>query len=160
MDLGGTWHGEYTYGAAYDALAGSSVPFVLSLTQSQPGQFVGYVRDDATKGGQPERGRIRGERRGNTITFVKTMPTGYVADENGSKEATAAWLRRTFGPDAPGAVPHRILYAGTLSADGTTLSGRWQIPARSLASNDDVVHMIGGEGTWTAHRVSDLPSEV
>ena len=98
MKLTGTWHGEYTYGPGYGpAIAGTSVPFVLSLTESWLARFRGYVRDDASRGGQPERGRIAGTRHSASLTFQKTMPVGYVAGDDGKHEESRSWLKRVFG---------------------------------------------------------------
>ena len=160
MKVTGTWHGEYTYGPLYEALAGKRVPFVLSLTESWLQRFAGYVRDDASKGGQPERGRIAGKRRGAAIEFVKTMPVGYVFDDEGRMEEKSSWVRRVFGVEQPDASPHRIHYSGDLSADGQSVAGKWQIQSRVIARDGGVAHVFGGEGTWTARRVSDSPSEV
>jgi len=161
VKLTGTWHGEYTYGPGYGtALAGTSVPFVMSLTESWLRKFAGYVRDDASKGGQPERGRIAGMRQDRVITFVKTMPTSYVSDEQGRKVEKRAWLRTMFGLENPELSPHRIHYQGTWSPDGQHVSGTWSIRSEVVGEDGDGVHMVGGEGTWTARRVADLPSEV
>jgi hypothetical protein len=160
MKVTGTWQGEYTYGPGYETLAGKSVPFVLSLTESWLQRFAGYVRDDASKGGQPERGRIAGKRSGTAIEFVKTMPVGYVTNEDNKMEEESSWLRRVFGVEQPETSPHRILYSGELSADGQSAAGKWLIQSRMVAQDGDIQHVVGGEGTWTARRVSDLPTEV
>lgn len=161
MKATGTWHGEYTYGPGYGPpMAGKSVPFVLSLTHSWPDRIVGYVRDDAAKGGMPERGRIAGKTSGAKIEFVKTMPVSYVTDESGNVVERKAWLRREFGIENASVGPHQIHYAGTLDPDGQTMRGSWIIRLRTNAATGDLVGAVGGEGTWTARRVSDLPSEV
>lgn len=160
MKLTGTWLGEYTYGPGYGPIAGTSVPFRLSLTESLLRSFAGYVRDDATKGGMPERGRIAGRRAGDAITFVKTMPVGYVTDDDGKPVEKRTWLKTMFGIDRSEVSPHRIHYSGTLAADGQQMRGAWVIHSEVIAEQDDVVHCTGGEGTWTARRISDLPSEV
>jgi hypothetical protein len=96
----GTWLGEYTYGEAYQGTAGKSVPFTMSLTESWMGRVVGYVRDDASKGGQPERGKIHGGRRGHMLEFVKTMPTADLgvrlrAAERRPRKSSRSLPRRT-----------------------------------------------------------------
>jgi hypothetical protein len=158
--LTGTWHGEYTYGDFYADLAGQRVPFVLSLTESWRYRLSGYVRDDAARGGQPERGRITGVRRGAAVAFVKTMPVGYVTDGDGTRVEVAAWLRRTFGIETPDLPPHRIHYAGELTPDGQTLAGTWVIRPTVVAEGSAGAQCIGGDGTWTARRTSDRPSTV
>jgi hypothetical protein len=160
MKVTGTWHGEYTYGPEYGAVTGKSVPFVLSLTESWWRRFAGYVRDDAARGGQPERGRVAGKRRGAAIQFVKTMPVGYVTNDQGKlSETTNAWLQRTFGGEQRGTSPLRIHYSGNLSVDGQSAAGQWLIKRRVVSQGGQLVR-LGGEGTWTARRISDLPTAV
>ena len=160
MKVTGTWHGEYTYGAVYEGSAGKSVPFVLSLTDSWVRGILGYVRDDETRGGMPGRGRIVGSRRGAAIRFVKTMPRNHVFDENGQSVDHREWLRSQGIEVRHELPPHEIHYSGELSADGTTAAGRWIIHPEELETNQGTFETGGGEGTWTARRVSDLPTEV
>lgn len=160
MKVTGTWNGEYTYGEAYQGIVGKSVPFTMSLTESWMSRVVGYVRDDATKGGQPERGKIHGGRRGLTLEFVKTMPTAYMADPDGSqKETRSSWLKRTYGIEEDPTAPHRIHYVGRLSADGHSVHGEWLIRQRQVQTDQGMVE-LAGTGTWSARRIADLPSEV
>ncbi|MBL8726830.1 MAG: hypothetical protein JNM25_00260 [Planctomycetes bacterium] len=160
MKVSGTWHGEYTYGEIYD-FAGKSVPFTMSLTESWLRRIAGYVRDDASKGGMPERGRILGTRRGSTIEFVKTMPVGYVTDPDGQMVETRSWLQRAFGIANPPAAPHCIEYVGELAADGQSVRGQWRIRPRVVAEDEQGQHLFGGgTGTWSARRIADLPTEV
>lgn len=160
MKITGTWHGEYTYGPGYEQIAGKSVPFVLSLTESWMRRIAGYVRDDASKGGMPERGRIAGSRRAATITFVKTMPIGYVMDADGKPLDPRVALRRDHGIEVPELPPHRIHYSGTLAQDGQSIAGSWVIRQTTIETDQGVLESAGGDGTWTARRVSDLPAEV
>lgn len=160
MKVTGTWLGEYTYGPDYESLAGKSVPFTLSLTESWLRKIQGYVRDDATKGGMPERGRIAGKRDGAELTFVKTMPIGYVKDADGTLRDPREVLRRDQGFELPKLPPHRIEYRGTMAADGQSAAGRWVILPASIETSQGVWQSTGGEGTWTARRIADLPSAV
>jgi hypothetical protein len=152
----GTWSGEYTYGATYTT-AGQSVPFTLSLTESSgigsllgKHRVLGYVRDDATRGGMPERGTIHGQRRGSRVRFRKTMPNHYVQDERGRLVDLREFARAEHGVELPdGLPPHHIDYEGTLGDDGETMQGTWSIRGGE-----------GGTGTWTARRRSPLPNEV
>ncbi|MBX3461553.1 MAG: hypothetical protein KF830_00135 [Planctomycetes bacterium] len=128
----------------------------MSLTESADHGVTGCVRDDAARGGQPERGRIVGRRRGAAVAFVKTMPVGYVSEADGTMEEIGAWQRRTQGVEVPDLPPHRIHYAGELAVDGT-LAGSWVI---RVAGGGGDGGCIGGEGTWTARRVADVPSAV
>lgn len=156
--LTGTWVGEYTYGPGYEGAAGKSVPFTMSLTEALRRLIAGYVRDDASRGGQPERGRISGRRRGRAVEFVKSYPVGYVVDDDGNQTQTRRELAEQEGHELGELPPHRIRYRGTLDDGGDALRGEWQIlPWRSgdFESDPD-----GESGTWTARRTSYEPSEV
>ena len=158
MKLTGTWVGEYTFGDGYDdaGAAGQSVPFTMSLTESWLRRVIGYVRDDASRGGQPERGRVGGRRRGDRFEFVKTMPVGYQMTEDGPVE-TRQYLERELEIELPDELPpHRVHYAGTLDPDRQCLAGEWVILPWQIGDRAGG----GGRGTWTARRTSDQPSEV
>ncbi len=160
MTITGTWLGEYTYGELYGNIAGKSVPFTLSLTDSWLGRVTGYVRDDATKGGMPERGRIAGKRKGNAIEFVKTMPVGYVTDPSEALGDKHTRLQRASGIENPRGGPHHIHYFGEIDAAGHTMRGTWIILGSTDATTGETAPLPRGEGSWTARRSSELPSEV
>jgi hypothetical protein len=160
MNITGTWTGSYTYGPGYEEAANTSVPFRLSIDETWLGRIAGYVRDDASKGGMPERGRIHGRRRGRRIEFVKVMPVGYVTNDDGELMRTQDWLDQQGFEDIQAAA-HRIHYAGELDIAGQSMSGSWLIRPRELdGSMGSKVFFEGGEGTWTARRISELPSEI
>ncbi|MFO1078320.1 MAG: hypothetical protein U1E73_11420 [Planctomycetota bacterium] len=159
MDLTGTWIGEYTLGAEYGAAAGTSVPFVLSLTESALRGGRGYVRDDTEKGGQPGRGRIHGRRRGTHVRFRKTMPENLVRAPDGAWVPLHKLMREQHGIDLPADLPpHRIDYVGTVDAVGGAMSGEWHIVrcvVRSLG-----IALGTGAGTWSARRTADEPTQL
>lgn len=152
MNLTGTWLGEYVYGPDYGAIAGKAVPFTMSLTDSWLRGVAGYVRDDASRGGMPERGRIRGLRRRAVVRFVKTMPNGYLAGADGKLVSSPEAAAQQGGKLPEVRPPHRILYEGRLAADADHLAGTWRIPGPGA-------HDIG-TGTWSARRVAHEPSAV
>lgn len=153
MRLTGTWHGTYVYGPLYGPLASRAVPFTMSLTETWPRRIAGYVRDDATKGGMPERGRVLGRRRGTSIEFEKTMPNHYVMRPDGTLVSLSEAAAEQ-GVELPARMPpHRIRYEGTLSADGQQITGTWRIPMPGGSGEH-------GRGTWSARRTSELPLEV
>ncbi len=167
MRLTGTWHGEYVYGDGYGDLAGARVPFALSLTESGAaalvgfGRITGYVRDDASKGGMPERGRIAGRRRRQRVRFVKAMPNHYLAQGDGTLVGLRDVVRAQHGLELPASLPpHRIAYEGELDQTGESMRGTWTILPWTAAAGGGVVHGAGGTGTWSAQRRSPLPSEV
>lgn len=160
MNLTGTWDGEYTYGDGYGPRTGESVPFRMSLTESGEGAVVGYVRDDALRGGMSGRGRIAGKRDATSLVFLKTMPRG--DDEDAAANET---LRRFFevelGIEIPVDVPpHRIRYTGVASPDGAVFSGEWNVVPWRFEVDDSVIELGAGCGTWTATRVSGAVSAV
>lgn len=164
MRISGTWQGQYTYGAGYEGIAGvggSSVPFTMSITESWLGKVTGYVRDDATKGGMPERGHIVGKRSRQSLEFVKVMPNNYVFDVEGRLVDLRQAMQAQHGIELPAELPpHRIFYSGTLSDDGQSASGDWLIMPWPGEDQAETFGQGLGNGTWTARRVSDQPSAV
>ena len=162
MKVTGTWFGQYTYGAGYEHIAGKSVPFTLSLTENWLGKVSGYVRDDASKGGQPERGRVLGARKKRELRFVKSMPKGYVTNPDGTLVDFRSAMTEQ-GIDLPAELPpHRIGYSGTIGDDGETITGEWTILPFEFETDEGEQLEFGGEGqgTWTAKRTSYEPSAV
>lgn len=161
MRVTGSWLGEYTYGAGYVGIAGMSVPFTLSLTETWIGKVSGYVRDDATKGGMPERGRILGKRRQLELEFVKTMPNHHMMRPDRSLGDLRAQLKQDHGVELPAELPpHRIHYRGVLSDDGMSLAGQWRIVPWRVELAQGTAEFGQGQGTWTAKRTSELASSV
>jgi hypothetical protein len=157
----GSWIGQYTYGAGYgEGIAGTSVPFMLSLTENWLGKVSGYVRDDASRGGMPERGRILGTRKRDELRFVKSMPNHYFTDANRKLvDLRSAWREQGVEPPAE-LPPHRIGYRGTLGADGETIAGEWAILPWQVDTDEERIEFGSGQGTWTAKRTSFEPSAV
>jgi len=161
LRLTGTWVGQYTYGAGYGGIAGMSVPFTLSLTETWLGKVSGYVRDDATRGGMPERGRILGKRRKLEFEFVKTMPNHYTTSPDRQLVDLRLQLRQDHGLELPAELPpHRIHYRGAIHADGMSITGEWRIVPWRVELAQGAAEMGQGQGTWTAKRTSDLASSV
>ncbi len=159
MRLTGTWVGEYVYGADYetDEMVNKAVPFTMSLTESWLRNVAGYVRDDASRGGQPERGRIHGRRRGTDLVFMKLMPVHYVTFEGKLIELRDHYAQH--GVELPeGMPPHRILYRGTVDQHGESVAGTWELQPWAIA--DDGESLGHGSGTWKARRTSYETCEV
>lgn len=149
-------------------LAGTSVPFTLSLTESigilRRRRFFGHVRDDAARGGQPERGSVKGVRRRREVEFRKTMPACYVPSPDGSLVTLRKHLHDQGFTELPEVMPpHWIDYRGELTDDGQAMRGTWII-SRNLVHSDQGWLDIGGDGasagTWTAQRRSPQPSAI
>lgn len=160
----GTWLCEYTLGEDYGDQAGKSVPFRLSLTERGLGalfarpRVTGQVRDDASKGGFPELGEIRGQLRGLRLSFVKTMPVTYLADENGDLMTITDYYRRHDLEARPRR--HVIYYRGVLSDDGEQVRGDWAIPPHMIEFAEGISNVPGSRGTWSGRRTSPLPTEL
>ena len=160
MKVTGTWLGQYTYGADYGPIAGMSVPFSLSLTENWLGKVSGYVRDDASKGGMPERGRILGSRKQRELLFVKSMPNLYLTGED-RQPVDVRTVMAEQGIEVPGELPpHRIGYRGTVGEDGETMAGEWAILPWQVVTDEGAFEGGSGQGTWTARRTSYEPSAV
>jgi hypothetical protein len=160
MRVSGTWEGEYTYGTVYGADGGVSVPFRMSLSEGWFGRFAGYVRDDASKGGMPERGNIAGRRKRSRMTFVKSMPNMYLVYKGGLVDLRE-WIEREHGLTVSRELPpHRIRYSGTFSSDDLSLTGTWAIVRYRAVIDEGVIEFGVGNGTWTARQVSDQASTV
>jgi hypothetical protein len=157
----GTWEGEYTYGAGYGPdQEGESVPFRMSLSAGWFGRFAGYVRDDASKGGMPERGKIAGSRKRSRITFVKSMPTVYLVYD-GVLVDLREWIEREHGLTLPRDLPpHRIRYRGSFSSDDLSVTGTWTILPFRAVIDEGVIQFGVGDGTWSARWVSAQASTV
>lgn len=158
MKLTGTWIGQYTYGDCYqeEGIAGKSVPFTMSLTETWLGRIKGYVRDDASRGGQPERGRISGRRKGRRLSFMKIMPTGYVVEDGEFVDRREHLADALDAEELDNLPPHRIHYEGDIDDHGETVAGAWNIVAWDDAADDDDV----ARGTWSARRASYEPDAV
>jgi hypothetical protein len=133
----GTWRGHYVQNGARHG---------IEMQVVQRGQsFVGAMRDldtlttqafrlvqpagesgDAVDLGEaeswstlPERSTIEGEVDGELVRFTKHYQ---------GTARSSLWIPGKFEhhEERPG---HRVLYEGTLTADGTTLGGHWHIPA-------------------------------
>ncbi|MCA8951920.1 MAG: hypothetical protein KDE27_20590 [Planctomycetes bacterium] len=162
MNLTGTWIGEYTYGEGYaaDGMAGMSVPFTMSLTESAPDRIVGYVRDDSSRGGQPERGRVLGARHGKRVEFTKTMPVGYFTIDGELVERREYIERIEQIELPPGALPpFRIAYTGEFDATGEALAGEWRIEPWGRTEDGEPLGEAS-RGTWSARRSSYEVAEV
>jgi hypothetical protein len=165
MRITGTWQGQYKYGEDYQEDTGTSVPFRLSLRQSWWfGRVRGHVRDDVSKGGQPELGLVDGWRKGTVVRFVKVMPVAYAMVDG--RLTPFRDLLQQQGFTVLGELPHRIGYRGTVRGDGRTMDGDWQILPEQVETDRGWIEVGSGSGTWSAQQVdrrcttlrrSDLP---
>lgn len=152
MRITGTWQGQYTYGEDYGNITGMSVPFRLSLHQSWWfGRVRGHVRDDVSKGGQPELGLVDGWRKGTVVRFVKVMPVAY-SMVDGSLMPLRDDLRQ-HGLEVLGELSHWIGYSGTVREDGRAMDGDWQILPRQVETDRGRIEVGRGSGTWSAKHV-------
>ncbi len=156
MILTGTWEGAYHYPPEdYAELEHLWVPFRMSLADGDEQGFSGYVRDDATHGGAPDRGRIvRGNIKGRSVAFDKVIPINYFISEDGLIEAQEL-IETQFDVKIEGDMPpHTVRYTGEWSADGEELNGEWELQPMKIQTTDGYVQTNGGHGTWSMRRVS------
>ncbi len=158
--LTGTWQGTYEYGGGYESEQPRAVPFRISATEGALGRIGGYVRDDASQGGMPERGRISGRRQSDKIEFVKTMPNQYFSNDDGELIPVREALLAETGLDLPELPPARIQYTGKLSDSGDEIEGEWEVLPTRIQADDAILEFGQGSGTWSMRRVSDLVDEV
>jgi len=155
--ISGTWNGRYRYGREYGLGMPRSVPFRMSLTGRLLGRFGGYVRDDPSRGGQPERGRIHGRLHGDAVIFRKVMPALYVTDDDGRQVDLRELLTEAYGTVPTEALEHVIEYRGTLV--GPTIRGVWTIVPKTIeVPGQRVFETSGGSGTFIARRTSKVPA--
>ena len=152
MRITGTWQGQYTYGDGYATITGISVPFRLSLHESWWfGRVRGHVRDDVSKGGQPELGMVDGWRKRAAVRFVKVMPAPYVLVDGKLRPLRELLLQQ--GITVVGEMPHWIGYSGAVRDDGRMMEGDWQILERPVQTDRGYMQLGSGSGTWSAHHV-------
>lgn len=154
MNVSGEWHGEYTYGPDYGAVAGKSVPFLMTVTDAWLEGIRGEVQDDARHGGMPEPGVVRGRRWGRWLRFTKSYPRHYLVRTDGKLQDLGPQLELQFEVRLTEELPpSRILYGGALRADGAMLQGSWRILPWSVHTDRGKLRIRGGNsGSWTAHR--------
>lgn len=111
------WRGSYKYdNAAVRKIIGfDHTNFEIEFIFSDDIHFTGTVKDDRNTGGTPGTGEVSGTVIGDEVQFVKKMPV-MTAIINGASYKTIEGRK------------HRnIYYAGSLSADSKSMSGKWKI---------------------------------
>src|SRR6478752_9202451 len=156
--IAGVWEGRYWY----DPREGASLPttptlFTMTLRTLWfvPG-FWGEVWD-GTRFADEERGRIEGQRTGDTIRFIKQMPIARMLHE-GALLTYKEYYERFEGiafDENPAHSP--LLYVGAYLPNSDSLEGTWrflQTPTR-LRSNGRLMEIPPGPetGRWEAMRV-------
>lgn len=112
----GIYQGSYTYGGAYQKLAGQSVNFEISLRQMRGSSKVsGVIKEDYTGSGVLKDG------------FVWSNVHGTCVGENGY---THLKFRKTYrhSKEAP------VIYQGSLPPGSTLLSGTWYLESKTSDS--------------------------
>src|SRR5215203_1890258 len=127
LKLSGLWEGRYWYDPLEDAtLPTEPTRFTMTLRTFWlvPG-FWGEVWD-GSKFENEERGRISGQRSGDTIRFVKQMPSARVLHE-GVSLTFKEYYERFQGIPFDENPPHPpLLYVGEYFPDSDSLKGTWR----------------------------------
>jgi hypothetical protein len=158
LKLNGVWRGRYWY----NPIEGAALPtgptrFTMTLKTSWlfPG-FWGEVCDESELENK-ERGRITGQRSGDTIRFVKQMPNAKVLHE-GELLTFKAYFSRFEGLDLDENPPQPpLLYVGEHFLESDSFEGTWRflpVPTR-IRSNGRLLEIPPGpeNGRWAAERV-------
>lgn len=96
-DVSGVWYGRYFAGSAEV----EENSFIAHLTESG-GNVTGTITEPDTTGqAEVRRAFVDGERAGTRLTFMKQY-------------------------DPAGSLAHSVAYAGTISEDGSEVSGEWR----------------------------------
>lgn len=111
------WRGSYKYdNAAVRKIIGfDHTNFEIEFIFSDDIHFTGTVKDDRNTGGTPGTGEVSGTVIGDEVQFVKKMPV------------MTAIINGAFYKTIEGRKHRNIYYAGSLSADSKSMSGKWKI---------------------------------
>jgi hypothetical protein len=149
----GEWRGRYFYDLVNDLYPREGVPFEMSLAEGWFGRFRGKVREDASQGGLPEEGRIRGRIRGDRISFLKRMPIYHVA----GGATMAEYILEHYRVDVRRHLRHPpIRYVGKYDFVADRATGRWSIARHKLLTLARGRLLVFGTerttGTWEIRR--------
>ncbi len=115
-NLQGIYQGSYTYGGAYQQLAGQTVTFEISLRQARGSSRVtGVIKETYVGTGTPKDG------------FIWADIVGTCMSENG---VTLLQFRKTFRHSK---LPP-VNYRGSLPDGSSLLAGTWYLPEKSTDS--------------------------
>jgi len=147
VNLRGGWVGEY----GHDSTSHALVPFRMELSHSWLVRLSGVVRDG--EGGVPEEAALSGWLLGSKVRFQKRQLGFWVLDE-GRTMPLRELASAKYGATVADVSQPPIMYVGTLTADGQSMSGSWRI-------RPNLVPFIGEDrgfsfpeitGTWNAKR--------
>ncbi len=115
-NLQGIYQGSYTYGGAYQALAGQTITFEISLRQARGSSRVtGVIKETYVGTGTPKDG------------YLWSDIVGTCMSENG---VTHLQFRKTFRHSK---LPP-VNYRGSLPDGSSLLAGTWYLPEKSTDS--------------------------
>lgn len=112
----GVYHGSYTYGGAYQKLAGQTVSFEISLKQTRgSSNITGVIKEAYTGSGVLKDG------------YVWSNVSGTCVSENG-------YIHLKFRKTYRHSKEQPVLYQGSLPPDSTLLSGTWYLQDKTTDS--------------------------
>lgn len=152
-DIAGDWEGRYLFDEANPAFPRDGVPFAMTLAAGWFGRIRGTVREDPSRGGMPEEGRIRGRIRGERIILAKRMPICYI---NGPRPLST-YILEEHGVDIGPSPPHPpILCEGRYDPWKDSASGHWCIGPHKIriwAGGATIkIDIKRATGTWEMRR--------
>ena len=139
------WIGSYRYDNEKHrkAVGWEQTVFEVEFVSWHADEFVGKIVDDPDTGGTPGTGEIVGSISGGRIEFVKKMPVLTLI----SGIHTRVTRSNRKHPD--------IFYAGTVSPDGTSMSGEWRIKLGFGFFGLWPTIFLPMSGTWTMTAVEE-----
>jgi hypothetical protein len=133
IDMAGTWRGEYSYSAQYpEAVKDKSVQFIAEIQTGENGYFNGIIKE--SEEGVPEISTVKGEIKGNRLSFVKTYQNRYQMIETGEIVITSQ-------------TPQYITYTGVFLSSEKIFVGQWKISSSYISANGQKVNHVS-LGNW------------
>jgi hypothetical protein len=118
----GIWKGIYSYSipVKYKTERTKEVGFTIKIEQVNGNKFSGTVQDDASTGGTPGTGKIKGRFNKTEIRFDKNMPVYAFIDKQGNHRTNTNKVHPT------------IQYTGLFLDDPKTIGGVWKFKKQTL----------------------------
>ncbi len=137
-NLTGKWKGTYKYGPEYADMEGTSVDFILEITDTD-GEINGTSVDNETKDLFDKPTIVQGFWDGEIISFTKQYPYAYYLDEQNKIQVDKNMA------------PHTVTYSGQIDAETNSFTGEWDIIIDSQKIGDGYFDE-SLTGTWTLVR--------
>lgn len=129
LEANTTWSGEAAYDDRPDALGPKGTfRFTMQIETVRMMSFEAIISD--IDSGIPEAARVRGVQGLRWISFRKTYPRPWVANEAGEMVTFRSFVQDQWGVDqAELDQPFSIRYSGVYHRNADAFAGSWSIPA-------------------------------